>query len=310
MSSEETSTGKRLRALGRLLVWLAISFGLMAAISLAIKIVFHPRGGTFLDPVRLIVGDVVLTLIPTLIGTSIMARIERHSFSDYYIPRRGLIAREFWTGMLWGVLSVSLLVGLIALAGGYKIIGIAAAGRSLVHGFLLWIAASLTIGIVEEFAFRAYMLRTLADSIGFWTAAVLLSIGFGALHYFEKPYERWEDFAATGLLGLFMCFTIRRTGTIAFAVGWHAAFDWGAIYFYSGRNAGEFAPGHLLATSWSGPNWLTGGLLGPEASWFVFVVTALLFVAFALVSRYKGRASQRREQLSHADLNPAGSRQA
>lgn len=288
MSSEATSAGMRWRAIGRLLIWLAVSFALMAAISLTIRILFQPRGGAFLDPVRLIVGDIVLTLIPTLIATTIMAKIERRSFSDYYIPRRGFIAREFWTGIVWGVLSVSLLVGLIALVGGYKITGIAAAEHSLVYGLLLWIAASLTIGIVEEFAFRAYMLRTLADGIGFWTAAVLLSIGFGALHYFEKPYERWEDFAATGLLGLFMCFTIRRTGTIAFAVGWHAAFDWGAIYFYSGRNAGEFAPGHLLATSWQGPNWLTGGLLGPEASWFVFVVTALLFIAFALMTRRKG----------------------
>jgi hypothetical protein len=31
-----------------------------------------------------------------------------------------------------------------------------------------------------------------ADGIGFWVAAILLSTGFGALHYFLKPNERWE----------------------------------------------------------------------------------------------------------------------
>jgi pimeloyl-ACP methyl ester carboxylesterase len=38
---------------------------------------------------------------------------------------------------------------------------------------------------------------------------------------------------------------------------------WGAMFIYSGRNAREFAVGKLLHTSWPGPQWLTGGMLGP-----------------------------------------------
>jgi len=87
------------------------------------------------------------------------------------------------------------------------------------------------------------------------------------------------------LFGLFACFTIRRTGSITFVVGFHAAFDWAAIYFYSGRNAGEFAPGRLLNTSWAASERLTGGMLGPEASWLVFAVLALLFAAFHFAYR-------------------------
>ena len=49
---------------------------------------------------------------------------------------------------------------------------------------------------------------------------------------------------------------------------------------WSGQNAGEYAVGHLLQTSWQGPQWVTGGLLGPEASRLVFPVIALMFVAF------------------------------
>ena len=54
----------------------------------------------------------------------------------------------------------------------------------------------------------------------------MLATCFGALHYFGKPYERWEDFASISLLALFLTLTIRRTGDLAFAIGWHAAFDW------------------------------------------------------------------------------------
>src|SRR5215469_9121871 len=279
-----------LRAGWRLLIWLAIFLGVATGISVFIIKVFHPGAGAFLDPTRLIAGDVLITFLPASIATFAMAAVERRTLRDYYVPTPGSFGRQFWWGALWGFLAVSLLVGMIAALGGYKIIGVEAKGSSLAHWAVLWIAASLVIGVVEEFTFRAYLLRTLAEGIGFWPAAALLSFGFGALHYFTKPYERWEDFASTGLLGFFLCLTIGRTGTLAFAIGWHAAFDWGAIYLYSGRNAGEFAVGHLLKTEWSGPDSLTGGMLGPEASWFVFAVIALLFVLFDLAYRRKEAA--------------------
>lgn len=77
-----------------------------------------------------------------------------------------------------------------------------------------------------------------------------------------------------------MSFALRRTGSLASSIGFHMAFDFGAIFIYSGKNAGEFAAGRLLQTSWPGPQWLNGGMLGPEASRMVFVVIALLFFAF------------------------------
>jgi len=52
------------------------------------------------------------------------------------------------------------------------------------------------------------------------------------------------------------------------------------VFVWSGQNAGEYAVGHLLETRWQGSQWLTGGLLGPEASWMVFVVIVLMFWIF------------------------------
>jgi uncharacterized protein len=277
-----------LRAGWRLLIWIVIFISLSGVIGIAIMKLFHPGGGAFLDPRRFIIGDFVTTFVPALVATLVMARIEGRTLRDYYVPTRNLFARKFGWGIVWGLIAVSLLVGMIAALGGYRILGVELSGASLMYWTILWIGASLVIGLVEEFTFRGYVLRTLADGIGFWPAAVLLSIGFGALHYFSKPHERWEDFASTGLLGFFLCLTIRKTNTLAFAIGWHAAFDWGALYLYSGRNAGEFAIGRLLRTEWPGSDRLTGGLLGPEASWLIFVVIALLFLAFGMAFRREG----------------------
>lgn len=281
----------RIRAGWRLVIWLVIASVVETGLEFAIrKIAPNIDNPPFLNPYLLLGGELSV-LVAALVATLIMAHIEDLSLRDYYIPTNSFFGRQFWQGLLWGFLAVSLLVGLIAAFHGYRITGLAIRGGPLIRATLWWVAAASAIGVAEEVAFRGYMLRTLADGIRFWPAAILLSIGFGALHYFTKPYERWEDFASTGLLALFGCLTIRRTGSLAFMIGWHTSFDWGAIFFYSGRNGGEFAVGHLLQTSWNGPDWLTGGMLGPEASWLVFIVIGLLFFTFPPLYRSNATAN-------------------
>ena len=269
----------QLRAGWRLLLWLLIAVGIQVLIGTVAQRLHLMNEGAFLDPKRLLLGDWVATFIPVIIATLVMTRIERRRLSDYYIPVHGLLGKSFWVGVLWGIAAVSLLMGLIALAGGYRIGGVALHGQ-VAYWVLMWLAAAVSIGIVEEVTFRGYMLRTLGDGIGFWPAACILAFLFGALHYFTKPHERWEDFASTGLLALLLSLTIARTGSLAWAMGWHFGFDWGAIWLWSGRNAGEYAPGRLFETAWPASDRVTGGLLGPEASWFMFIVIAVLFAGF------------------------------
>lgn len=269
-----------LRAGWRLLLFLAIFAALSFAMDWTVTKVFHPRQRPFLDPVSFIEAEAV-SLALALIATSIMGRLERRRLRQYGIPGPGeAFAGQFWQGIAWGMVSTSMLVGLIAAFGGYRILGLAIHAGELWYFTVIWLIANLLIGFAEELQFRAYLLATTADGIGFWGAAILLSVAFGALHYFFKPHERWEDFASTGLLGLFMCFTLRRTGSLAFAIGFHAAFDFANLFLWSGQNAGEYAVGHLLQASWTGPQWITGGLLGPEASRLIFPIIAIMFIGF------------------------------
>jgi len=105
-----------------------------------------------------------------------------------------------------------------------------------------------------------------------------------ALHYFAKPNETIADALSVGLLGLFMAFTVIRTGRIWWAVGFHALFDYAALFVFgapnTGNQGGQPLPTKLLAGGFHGPEWLTGGRTGIEASWLIFPIIALLFVAF------------------------------
>jgi len=224
-----------------------------------------------------------LGIVPTFAAAWLMSRMERRPFGAYGLPSRGAFGRQFRAGWGWGLGGVAVLAALIAALGGLRVAGWALSGAALARAALLWAIAMTLIGLAEEFAFRGYPQFTLASGIGFWRAAALLSLVFGGLHYFLKLMENLADFASVGLIGLFLCLTLRRTGSLWFAVGFHAGFDYAALTVVGAPNtgnAGRPVSDHLLATTFTGPDWLTGGPRGIEASLLVFPVIAALFVLF------------------------------
>lgn len=89
------------------------------------------------------------------------------------------------------------------------------------------------------------------------------------------------EVVATGLL---FCLAIRRSGNLWFAVGFHAAWDWAETFFYGTPDSGLLGVGHLLNSSTRGPNWLTGGLAGPEGS--IIAIFVLLLCALLIHFRF------------------------
>ena len=291
--------GTGLRSGWRLLIFLAIVFALQVLSQEVVVVILKARGIVAPEGLYAIVFLVedAITFIAVVIATWIMARWEHRKLSSYGLPGRNVFGRRFWEGAVFGYIGVSTLILLIFLAGGYTAGSLALHGAALVRATLLWLLAPLAIGFAEEYLFRGYPQFILAQGMGFWPAAFLISFLFGALHYFTKPYERWPDWASTGLLALFLCLTLRRTGDLRFAIGFHAAFDFGAIFVYSGPNGGRLAPDRLLTATFRGPDWLTGGKLGPEASMLVFPVIVAMFLAFHFLYRAIAETSPQPSQL-------------
>ena len=156
--------------------------------------------------------------------------------------------------------------------------GLAEHGTELWKYLLIWIGGMLLVGVSEEVLFRGYALRSLMGGIGFWPAALLLSLIFGAEHL-GKPMENVPDILNIVLLGLALCYSVRQTGALWFGIGFHAAFDFFALSFYGSPNTGNNGlplEHHILDTHIAGPAWLTGGPQGLEASWLVPPLTLAL----------------------------------
>ena len=208
----------------------------------------------------------------------IMSQIEGRPRGVYGLPMKGAFRKLFWQGCLIGLVEVSALIGLIAAFGGYSFGEITLHGGALLRWGMLWAIFFVFVGLFEEFLFRGYTQYTLAESIGFWPAAIILSLLFGRVHL-NNQGENWVGVAGVVIIGLVFAFALRRTGNLWLVVGWHASFDFGETFLYSVPNSGLLLEGHLSNASLHGPEWKTGGTVGPEGSVFSFLTMSILALA-------------------------------
>ena len=212
--------------------------------------------------------DGALTFGITLFTSWLAGRFAGRSLAAYGLPLRCAFGLQFWEGMLWGFVTSAIVVSIIWLARGAEFHGLALSGHPLVNSALTWLAAFLCVGLSEEFFYRGYLLNALARGMGFWPASLLLSLLFGGAHLF-KPRESFLDIFNIIAFGLFWCATLKRTGNLWFAIGFHAMSDYADMVVFAEPNTGNNGqplPGHVLNVSLHGPVWLTGGICGTEAS--------------------------------------------
>jgi len=223
-------------------------------------------------------------LAGVVLATLLMARLDGCSWGRFGLPAAQAFGRLFWRGAVWGLVALSVLLLVLRGLHHFYFGTLVLHGEAIWRYGAIWALTFLTVALFEDTLFRGYALVTLAGGMGFWPAALLLSALFGAVHV-QNGGENWLGAASAGLIGLFFCLTVRRTGTLWFALGFHAAWDWAETFLYSTPDSGLVAPGHLLNSSFNGPTWLTGGSVGPEGSALVFLLIALLFLAFHLRHR-------------------------
>ena len=160
-----------LRAGWGLLLFLAIAQGLLAVVGWIASQFWTLPASPLMRPGLLIAFEIVM-LATTLLATAVLARVERRSFADYGI--RHVLGPRFREGSLWGILSISAVIGMMALAGGYTAAGLAVRGGEALRFGALWLLATLLVGLYEELYFRGYTQHALSRGMGFWPAAFLI----------------------------------------------------------------------------------------------------------------------------------------
>ncbi|MGA2695995.1 MAG: type II CAAX endopeptidase family protein [Terriglobales bacterium] len=283
-----------LRAGWGLLAFVAIFAVLAFSINFTLRRLGVPRTNPAaeMSPLLGILGEGGSFLLILLV-TWIMSRIERRPQSVY-----GLGGNRKWphflAGIGWGFVCLSLLVGALLYAGFLVIDKRLLFGGELLRYAIVWFVGFLFVGLVEEYLTRGYVQYTLtrglaglyrhvfqtkhSAALGFWTSAIVFSFLFGLGHS-SNPGESPLGLVSAGLAGVVFCLSLWRTGSLWWAIGFHASWDWSQSFLYGVADSGLMVQHHLFATHPVGKPILSGGATGPEGSSFIlgiFVLIALI----------------------------------
>ena len=225
-----------------------------------------------------------------VLASWIMSKIERRPVGRYGFGGRQKVA-PFFTGFLWGLVFLSALVGALWKAGLLVFDGRLLFGSAALKYGVIWVVGFLLVGLLEEYMLRGYLQYTLArgatslyemlfdtkhgETLGFWTAALLLSFVFGFGHG-SNPGESPIGMFSAGAVGAIFCFTLWKTGSLWWALGFHAAWDWAQSFVFGVADSGTMVQGHLFASHPVGKVLLSGGATGPEGSALILPVLALV----------------------------------
>lgn len=168
--------------------------------------------------------------------------------------------RELGLGLALGALLFSLTVGILGVMGVYQITGnngwpIMFAS---VPGFIL-------TGVLEETVIRGIVFRILEKSLGSWLALGISAAIFGILHLFNPGATLLNAAAISMEAGVLLAAAFMLTRRLWLCIGAHIAWNFTQGGVFSVAVSGGQSKG-LFQSRMVGPDWLTGGAFGAEAS--------------------------------------------
>jgi membrane protease YdiL (CAAX protease family) len=193
--------------------------------------------------------------------------VERRPVSELALPGMG---REFGVGVLIGAGLFTLTIIVLSMLGVYRMEG------TNPWVFMLPAAAiAISSGVIEELLFRGALFRIVEEWLGSVIALVVSAVVFGLVHLQNPAATVLAVLSISVEAGVLLAAAYMVTRRLWICIGLHMAWNFTESgIFSSTMSGGETNPG-LIRSAMDGPDLLTGGSFGPEAS----VVAVLLCTA-------------------------------
>ena len=229
------------------------------------------------------------TILTAVIGAAIflgaywlfVRYLERRPVDEFAVrPAAGELA----VGVAIGLAILTVVVGVMAALGTYRLVGVNPAGQVLP----LALASGIFPGFSEEIALRALFFRLFERWLGSW-AALALSAAFFGLGHLGNPNATW--LAAVGIAfeaGIMLAAVYMITRRLWVAIGLHAAWNVAEGGIYGTPVSGLQVDG-LLRPWIGGSDLVTGGAFGPEAGLPAMVAATALGIGLLVVAWRRDR---------------------
>jgi membrane protease YdiL (CAAX protease family) len=193
-----------------------------------------------------------------------------------------LAIRELGIGLFIGVLLIAVTIAILAALGIYQI-----TGNNGWSTMLALLPASILAGILEEVVIRGIVFRILELWLGSWIALAISAAIFGILHLLNPGATLLNAATISIEAGVLLAAAYMLTRRLWLCIGIHIAWNFTQGGIFSVAVSGASAKG-LLQASMVGPDWLTGGKFGVEASPVALAVCVAAGIILIVMAVRKG----------------------
>ncbi|MEP6897342.1 MAG: type II CAAX endopeptidase family protein [Rhodanobacter sp.] len=256
---------------------------MFAALTFGIGALAHALGwnGKTATPLAQALMQLLLRAVPAVIAYVLLVRLIEHRRMTELAPRR--MAIDGAMGLLAGLLLFSAVVGVLWLLGVYHVTG--------THPDAPWLPALLMVGlgagIGEEIIARGVIFRIAEEGLGTWWALTISAVFFGAAHIANPGATLWSSAAIAIEAGLLFGMIFHVTRSLPLCMGLHGAWNFAQGTIYGIPVSGLKADGWLVSMR-TGPDWLSGGVFGAEASVVALILCSLCTLALVVMAMRRG----------------------
>jgi membrane protease YdiL (CAAX protease family) len=240
------------------------------------------------NPVLSLLFGAAAVVIALTVYAAVVRILEQRPASELDL---GAARSGLRVGVLVGLVLFGATLALVALFGGYGTKGgVSVGGAVTILGMMAGTA------VVEELLFRGIVFRLVEDLTGTRGALVISGLLFGALHLVNSGATVWGALAISVEAGLMLGAAYVATRTLWLPIGLHLGWNFALSGIFGVTVSGnEDLPDGLLRGVLSGPEAITGGSFGPEASVFAILVCVVPTVMFLRMAKRGGRLHTRQQ---------------
>lgn len=261
--------------LARIVIFAAVAFVVGYAVHGSLSSLgWFGKTGT---PLQHALGMLSVELSSSVIGYLVLVYgVERRSPRELSLPALPTYGVAWFFG---GFLIFSTVVGVLWLCGSYHVLGV----NARVDWLPEVLAAGVAAGIGEEVITRGVLFRLIEEGLGTWWALAISAVFFGGVHIFNPGATLWSSAAIAIEAGILLALVFHVTRTLWACIGLHAAWNISQGTIYGIPVSGSEAKG-LLQSTRTGPDWLSGGIFGAEASVVALAVCTSVSVVLLVIA--------------------------
>ncbi|MFP8833434.1 CPBP family intramembrane glutamic endopeptidase [Hydrogenophaga sp. XSHU_21] len=207
--------------------------------------------------------------------------IEQRAATDMAVPGMG---REFGAGLLIGAGLYAACEGVLMALGIYRIDGL-----NPLSALVPAIAMALSSSVFEELLFRGVLFASVERWLGSWAALVVSSLVFGLTHLLNAEGTLKGALFIAVEAGVLLGAAYMLTRRLWLGIGFHMAWNYTQSAIFSGIVSGNAPQEGLIRSTVNGPDWLTGGSFGVEASVTALVLCTATGVVMLVMAVKRGR---------------------